>query len=252
MQHNLYGIRWSAGQFDDCHLMDAEPSEFAAFLLRHYKKEFTWNVLRGFEGIRISSSQVSDIMKGLSVPGLLISDMLKVKHYGDAIDAVCFTVKNKTFDISKRTACMIHSIAGKDEVEEAGMFRTRFAELHNTTYTPPDSNSLENIWNDGISSISSIDNALERACILFLFMSRTHFFLDCNKRTALLMANGELIKHCIHPFFIPHSDIANFDEILGDFYETGQADAALQLLCEYSGTNENQRKILVHLDGEYF
>jgi Fic family protein len=209
----LANMLWSPGQFSESDL-DYEDADFAVFLMQKNKAEVVWNIVATFENIPASLPDTSEILAGRSVANLKIFDLLKIKHYGDAIDVLCDMVKHGEFDLSKETACKLHSVAAKDEVIERGIFRTRNVSLQNVTYSPPDPVTLQNIWDDGMGAISRIDNPLERACATFLFMSRSQFFYDCNKRTATLMLNGELMKSGIKPFFIPRDTKNEFAEKL--------------------------------------
>ena len=64
----------------------------------------------------------------------------------------------------------------------------------------------------------------ERAIAVFLFMSRTQFFFDANKRTASLMMNGCLMLNGFWPITVLNQESVLFHQKLGRFYESGNAD----------------------------
>lgn len=227
-------LQWSANLFTTVHCDRVADMVEAVFLLRKNKKDVVWNTLRNFEGMPITLPQTDVILNGFSVEGLSVRDLLKVKHFGDAVEGLCGLVEQGGFALEKSVACMLHGAAAKDEVRARGMFRCRNVALNRVTYAPPDSLLLEDRWTEGVAVLNSLENPLERACVFFLFMARTQFFEDANKRTALLVMNGLLMAEGLRPFFMPHSDQATFIHTLSEFYETGQADGMLRLMRDYA------------------
>jgi len=230
MERKISGMSWESEIFTDGCLDKAASRADAVSLMRHNAKEVVWNTITCFEGIPISLPKTAEILEGYSVSGLTISDLLKVKQYGHAVSMLCDIVEDGKFLVSKSIACTLHSIAAKEEVVERGQFRTRLVELKNVSFKPPHPMLLQDLWDNGIKEFTSIDNPLEYACALFLFMSRTQFFYDCNKRTAMLMANGVLMDAGIKPFFIPLADRENFAVKLAAFYESGHAQNMMSML----------------------
>ena len=235
MNHIADIMTWNDGIFSYEDYLPARDRDDAVFLLERNKKEFVWNTLTNFEGIPITLAQTEIILDGTSVSNVSISDLLKVKRFGDAVEGMISLIHNDGFAVNKQTVCALHSAIGKDEIRhDRGMFRTREVGLNRVNYKPRDSLKLDDLWNEGCRIVNGIGNTLEKACAMFLFMSRSQFFEDCNKRTALLMANGILINGGLQPFLIPRSDRERFLSTLTDFYETGFADDGLLLLREYA------------------
>lgn len=232
-------LQWSANLFSPAHCDRVTDTAEAAFLLRKNKKDVVWNTLRNFEGMPITLPQTEVILNGFSVDGLSVRDLLKVKHFGDAVDGLCDLVEEDAFALEKSVLCSLHSAAAKDEVRERGMFRRRNVALNRVAYAPPDALLLDERWSDGVDLVNDIENPLERACVAFLFMARTQFFEDCNKRTALLVMNGLLMTAGLRPFFMPQSDQAKFILNLSRFYETGEADSMLLLMRDYAAPQKN-------------
>lgn len=227
-------LQWRADLFTSAHCDRVTDTAEAAFLLRKNKKDVVWNTLRNFEGMPITLPQTEVILNGFSVDGLSVRDLLKVKHFSDAVDGLCDLVEAGGFALEKSVVCSLHSAAAKDEVRERGMFRSRNVALNRVSYAPPDALSLDERWTEGVAVLNGIENSLERACVTFLFMARTQFFEDCNKRTALLTMNGLLMAAGLRPFFMPQSDQAKFIQNLSEFYESGEADPMLLLMRDYA------------------
>ena len=230
MKRKLLGMTWASGLFGDASLDKAESRENAVLLMRHNSKDVVWNIIRGFEGVPVSLPQTAQILEGQSVSGLSIRELLKVKQYGDALSMLCDIVEDARFAVSKSVACALHGIAAKDEIAERRQFRTKLVELKHVAYKPPHPALLQDKWDQGIEALQGLDNVLEYACALFLYMSRTQFFYDCNKRTAMLMANGVLMNAGIKPFFIPQADREELATKLAAFYESGNAGDMMSML----------------------
>jgi Fic family protein len=225
-------ICWTNGIYDTLTLDMATDTKEATFLLEKNKKDFVWHILRSFERLPISLPQTSAILDGFTVAGLTIADLLKVKRYGDAVDMLCHLVKTGEFSLSKEIACALHSIVSNDEVpdEQRGRFRTIDVALKNISYQPPQPVQLDNMWD--VRLFNGIQNPLERGVAVFLYMSRAQFFLDANKRTAMLMMNGILISKAVKPFFIPDSEKGQFAKLFTEFYESGDADEFMWFAAE--------------------
>ncbi len=92
---------------------------------------------------------------------------------------------------------------------------------------------MESLANDGFAFLNNaILNPKERAIASFLFLSRSQFFFDANKRTASLMMNGILASNGYRPitFLSKRSDLLHKE--LGAFYESGNADALFEYFSE--------------------
>jgi Fic family protein len=194
-----------------------------------FKKNFadiTWNCLSSFEGNPASLPQTETILKGQSVSGISIDDLMQVKNYGDGGKKLCELLSDGTFRLDENTACILHSYVGKEEALVWGKFRDRLVHLHNVDiYSPPESKYLHEIAHRGFIFLDEeIMQPVERAVAVFLFMSRTQFFFDANKRTASLMMNGVLLRNGFFPIAIMNRDSEEFHTTLRKFYNSGDAD----------------------------
>ncbi|MDR2603774.1 MAG: Fic family protein [Desulfovibrio sp.] len=187
--------------------------------------DITWNCLSSFESNPASLPQTETILKGQSVSGISIDDLMQVKNYGDGGKKLCELVSDGTFRLDKNTACLLHNYVGKEESLTWGKFRDRLVHLHSIDiYTPPESKYLHEIASRGFAFLDKeIIQPIERAVAVFLFMSRTQFFFDANKRTASLMMNGVLLQNAFFPVAVMHHDSEKFHTTLRDFYNSGDA-----------------------------
>lgn len=231
----LHCMEWSDGIFTNNDCDYAETQADAIFLLHKYRSDIVWNVLKNFEGTPVTLPQTEVILAGQSVAGLAIKDLLKVKHYGDAVHGLIAMLEDDSFHFDMPSLCSLHGALAKDEVLRRGAFRERDVKLkHIKRYSPPPAYLLRECWTNGSKVIDSITNPLEKAAVAFLFLARTQFFEDGNKRTAFLAMNGLLVKNSINPFLFPQDDSERFMECLADFYESGHADDMLRLIRAYA------------------
>lgn len=228
-------MQWSDGIFTDDDCDCAESQSDAIFLLNKFSSDLVWNVLKNFEGTPVTLPQTEVILAGQSIAGLSIKDLLKIKHYGNALNGLIAMLEDNSFAFDMRSLCSLHGEVAKDEVPRRGAFRERDVKLkHIQRYSPPPAYSLQERWAAGSEVINHITNPLEKAAVAFLFMARTQFFEDGNKRTAFLAMNGLLVKNAVKPFLFPQGDSQRFMERLANFYESGHADDMLWLIREYA------------------
>lgn len=198
-------------------------------ILYFFKKNrslITWNCLTVLENNPATLPQTETILKGQSVGGISIDEMMQVKHYGDALKNLIDILKDGTFSLSLTTALKLHAIVAKEEALAWGVLRHRPVGLHGITdYTPPHHDQLQDIADKAFPYLNSITSTEERAIATFLFMSRTQFFFDVNKRIASLMMNGILLQAGLYPIVITNKeqDSEEFNTKLSAFYESGDA-----------------------------
>lgn len=97
--------------------------------------------------------------------------------------------------------------------------------IHDVEYVPPSFEKLPMLAKDGFDFLTSeVRDSKEQAIAAFLFMARTQFFFDANKRTASLMMNGCLMLNGYWPITVLNQESVEFHQKLGQFYETGNAN----------------------------
>ncbi len=220
----LNGMYWQIGQYDFEIPFIGDASK-AVFIFKKNVEVITWNCLQVFEQNPATLTQTQTILKGLSVDGLKIDDLLKVKNYGDGARELVHLVRNNRFDLIEECACSIHKFVGYRDTLEWGTYRNLDIAIQDVKYTPPHFANLKKIGEEGFDFLrTQVADPKERAIALFLFMSRSQFFFDANKRTASLMMNGCLMQNGYWPITVLNRDSEEFHAKLGKFYETGNAD----------------------------
>lgn len=220
----LNGMFWDIGSID-FQIPYFGDTEKVVFVFKKNLAEITWNCMSTLENNPSTLPQTRTILKGQSVSGLSIDDLLQVKNYGDGSKELVRLLLNNEFDLTEQCACAIHRYVGFKDALEWGVFRNLDLGIHGVDYTPPHHAELVGLADQGFRFLKTeVEDPKERAVALFLFMSRSQFFFDANKRTASLMMNGCLMQNGYWPITVLNRDSEEFHEKLGRFYETGDAN----------------------------
>ena len=227
----LNGMFWDIGiDFQIPYFGDTEK---VVFVFKKNLAEITWNCMSTLENNPSTLPQTQTILKGQSVSGLSIDDLLQVKNYGDGSRELIRLLLNKEFDLTEQCACAIHRFVGFKDTLEWGVFRNLDLGIHGVDNTPPHHSDLVALAARGFQFLKTeIKNPKERAVALFLFMSRSQFFFDANKRTASLMMNGCLMQNGYWPITVLNRDSEEFHEKLGRFHETGDANEMMRFFAK--------------------
>jgi Fic family protein len=196
----------------------------ALFMFKKNMAGIVWNSLGVFENNPATLPQTETILQGQAVGGISIDQLSQVKRFGDAAAQLIDSVKNATFRLDLDFAKQLHAVVGKEEALEWGVLRSREVHIHGVSHVPPTVDELPSLAEKGFSFLrEQMESPIERATAAFLFMSRTQFFFDCNKRTASLMMNGVLLTAGYYPIIALRETTEEFNEKLREFYDSGDA-----------------------------
>ncbi len=198
--------------------------DLALFMFKKNMAGIVWNSLGVFENNPSTLPQTETILQGQAVGGISIDQLNQVKRFGDAATQLIDSVKNAAFRLDMDFAKQLHAIVGKEEALEWGVLRSQQVHIHGVSHIPPAADELPSIAEKGFSFLrEQVEDPIERAIAAFLFISRTQFFFDCNKRTASLMMNGVLLSAGYHPITVLRETTEEFNEKLRAFYNSGDA-----------------------------
>lgn len=205
----------------------------SAMVFKQNLAEITWNCMRTLENNPTSLPQTRTILAGQSVGGISVFDLMQVKNYGDAAKLLTDKVRSNAFALDKATACAIHNLSAREDALVWGAFRTGSVSIEGVEYRPPEASALDALAQTGFDWLNAaVENPKERAIATFLFMSRSQFFYDANKRTASLMMNGVLMSNGYLPISVLNKKSEQFHNELKMFYETGNADGMLSFFAD--------------------
>ena len=167
--------------------------------------------------------------------GISIDQLTQVKRFGAGSTHLIATVKNKSFRLDIEFAKQLHTIVGQEEALEWGVLRSKQVHIHGVSHIPPAANDLPALAEKGFAFLRErLENPIERAIAVFLFISRSQFFFDCNKRTASLMMNGVLLSEGFYPITVLRETMEEFNEKLRAFYNSGDATEMLRYFASTS------------------
>ena len=170
--------------------------------------------------------------------GLTIDEQSQVINLGKGVALLAELLKSDQFTFTKEVACKIHEAVGKGEALTWGTFRNRPVSIQNVAHAPPPAELLDELWKSTERTIGDLINSKEpqyASAEAFCQMARTQFFFDCNKRTAWLMSLGILVDAGLPPYALDVRDKERFNNILAEFYNTGDSTHMVNLLHEYAG-----------------
>jgi hypothetical protein len=172
------------------------------------------------EGLGVTYPDTEVIFNGLSAPGVKVTDIIAVNNLKHAWQFLLDTLEPP---LDYAYLCKLNQLVGGDNlIYNAGYIRTLPVSLGGTSWKPE--MPVEDDIKERLVELQAINNATERAIYIMLYVMRGQFFLDGNKRTAMLAANKEMIANGQGIISIPVELIPQFTPLLIDYYETGKPD----------------------------
>ena len=172
------------------------------------------------EGINITFSEIQRIYNGGNISRLRIDEIQTINNFKhawnyllnslDVIDDIHFTKS-------------INSLIGRNLIDRAGEIRIYEVKMGGTTWKPeiPDENKVkENLAKIKENSVSITEEAITK----MLYLMKTQFFNDGNKRTSMLLANKILISNGKGILSVPIELDVEFGELLINYYETNDME----------------------------
>jgi len=167
------------------------------------------------EGIAITFPETQAIYDGQNVSRLRIDEIQTVNNLKHAWQFLLNTIE---LEIDFNYISSIHSLIGANIVDLAGKLRTFDVGMGGTNWKPelPSKEKLERLIELYKNDTSS---ETEKILTLMCELMKMQPFNDGNKRTAMLIANHELIKKGRGIISISEENKIEFGSKLIDFYE---------------------------------
>jgi Fic family protein len=176
------------------------------------------------EGLGVTYPDTEAIFNGVSAPGVKVTDIIAVNNLKHAWQFVLDTPDTLIPPLDYVYLCKLNQLVGGDNlVYNAGYIRTLPVSIGGTSWKPeiPAEDDIKN----RLARLQDVNNPTERAIDIMLYVMRGQFFLDGNKRTAMLAANKEMIANGQGIISIPVELIPQFTPLLVKYYETGESDS---------------------------
>lgn len=192
------------------------------------KKKWDENVYCGMrmENRAVTFPQTKTILSGVNVPNVRIDDIQAILNMRDSWKYLLNTIAEP---LTLEYICKLNEYIARNEALEWGTLRTGTVGISGTDYIPPIPEyekakaELENILNADTT-------ATEKALNVFTWGARSQLFWDGNKRTSLVAANKILITSGVGMLTIKENNMQRFNELLVDFYNTGNPDKVKDFL----------------------
>lgn len=170
------------------------------------------------EGIGVTFPETQAIFDGMGVEGVKVDDIIKINNLKRAWQFMLDTLDRLTdFDY----LCRLNMIIGSEgSIYGAGEIRAYDVRISGTNWQSliPFEYDIRN----EMVNMSKIEPVTKRAITLMLWGMRRQIFIDGNKRTAMMIANKEMIVNGRGIISIPDKCIKSFYELLIKFYETNE------------------------------
>ena len=170
------------------------------------------------EGIAVTFPETQAIYDGGNVSKLRVDEIITINNLKHAWIYIISTIKD---EINLNYISSIHSLVGSNLVEEPGKMRIYEVNMAGTKWKPelPTKEKLEELINSYNNELSKTEAIITLMCKLM----KLQFFNDGNKRTAMLLANHELIKNGLGILSISEENKIEFGEKLIKYYENEDA-----------------------------
>lgn len=211
-------------QFEDKFHLTKEQSVFLA------KKKWDENVYCGMrmENRAVTFPQTRTILSNVNVPNVQLDDIQAILNMRDVWKYLFATVDEPvTFEY----LCKLNEYIARNEALEWGKLRTGSVGISGTDYEPPV--PVREAVEQELNAILNSDMAAtEKALTVFVWGARGQFFWDGNKRTSMTLANKILLSAGAGILTITDKNMMEFNELLLDYYNTGNSEALKAFLYE--------------------
>lgn len=218
--------------FKDKYKLTREQSLFLA------KKKYDENVYCGMrmENRAVTFPQTKTILGGVNVPGVQLDDIQAILNMRDAWRFLLNTIDEP---LTVDYICKLNGFIARNEALEWGKLRNGNVGISGTDYKPPvpEFSAVERVLS---AIIESNATATEKALQLFCWGARAQLFWDGNKRTSLTVANKVLVSSGAGILTITDKHMEEFNVLLLNFYNTGEASELKKFLYDRTITGISQ------------
>ena len=210
--------------YTDKYHLTPEQSIFLA------KKLWDENVYCGMkmENRAVTFPQTRTILNGVNVPGVQLDDIQAILNMRDAWRYLFSTVDEP---VTLDYMCKLNEFIARNEALVWGKLRTGSVGISGTDYIPPVP-SVEDAQ-AALSEIMGKDSTpTQKALEAFVWGARGQLFWDGNKRTSLTLANKIMVSAGVGVLTISDKHMEQFNVLLLDYYNTGEADALKDFMYE--------------------
>ena len=191
------------------------------------------------EGIAVTFPETQKIYDGGNIEHLRIDEIVTINNLKHAWQFLFSTIDS---EIDFNYISSINNLVGSNLIETPGKMRIYEVKMGGTEWIPelPTQEKLQKCLNE----IKNLENQTEKAIKLMCKLMKMQLFNDGNKRTAMLIANHELIKNGKGIITVSEENKIEFGVKLIAYYENeGKINELVEFLyqkCLY-GIEKNKK-----------
>jgi Fic family protein len=180
------------------------------------------------EGLGVTYPDTEAIFQGAAAPGVKVSDIIAVNNLKHAWQ---FLLDTLDVPLDYAYMCKLNQLVGGDSlIYGAGYIRTLPVTIGGTKWKPE--MPAEDDIKTRLRELQAIENPTEHAITVMLYGMRGQFYLDGNKRTAMLAANQIMIANGHGIISVPEELIRDFTRHLVNFYESGDTETIARFVYD--------------------
>lgn len=166
------------------------------------------------EGIAVTFPETQKIYDGGNIEHLRIDEIVTINNLKHAWQFVFSTIDS---EIDFNYISSINNLVGSNLIDMSGKLRIYEVKMGGTNWIPelPTKEKLESVF----SELKNISCSTEKTIILMCKLMKMQLFNDGNKRTAMLIANHELIKNGNGILTVSEENKVEFGTKLIEYYE---------------------------------
>lgn len=197
------------------------------YLAKRNIVDYIWKSAN-LEGIPVTFPETQAIYDGQNVSHLRVDEIVTINNLKHAWQFLLSTIDS---DIDFKYVCSINSLVGNSLIESAGNLRIYEVRMSGTNWVP--NLPSESNFSSMLDEVNTIAHSTERAITLMCKMMKMQLFNDGNKRTAMLVANHEMIKNGNGIITISNENKTAFGEKLIKYYETDDIEDLRQFIYNH-------------------
>lgn len=181
------------------------------------------------EGVVVTLSDTENIIEGSKVNNMTPQDIMKVVNLKHAWEFIL----NKNVILSPTNyalLCEINKLVLEGFYYNGGKLRVLPVQIGGTKWIPDIPNEI-NVKNN-LNDIVKLNDDLNIAIELLLYVTRMQLFVDGNKRTSVIFANHYLISKGLGLIVIPEKLVEKYKKLLIDYYESNNNEKIKAFLKE--------------------
>lgn len=189
------------------------------------------------EGIAVTFPETQQIYDGISVPGMSVSDVVKINNMKHAWEFVFNSIE---YPLDLLYLRQLNQLINAGLMMDAGQIRGYDVQIGGTTWKP-DIPDMDVIRSD-LAQLMKLPDIEDRAVSVMLYVMRSQIFSDGNKRVAQMAANQILIQNGHGYLKLPVDQMNEFYQKLVSYYETNDSSDIKAFILETAIVQRQHRQ----------